>query len=207
MPEHVADLTLQECRWADADLSGRRLTGLRCRDTRFVHCDLSGAVLEDAVLSRVTFVDCRLTGIVLGGAELTDVRITDSQADLASLRMARASYTVIENTSLRGADFYEFTGADCGVIGCDLTGASFQDARLTAVHTCTARPWTTSVARSSCAVPASVRISRSCSARPCSPRWTSRSPTTDPDDLVVIAGMPRHAGELRDSALERSPRV
>ncbi len=131
VPEHVADLTLQECRWEGADLSGRSFTGLRCRDTEFVHCDLSGAVLDDAGLTRVTFTDCRLTGTALSGASLTDVHIRDCRADMANLRMARGKYLLVEDTGLQGADFYRFTGSDCGLVGCDLTGASFADAELT----------------------------------------------------------------------------
>lgn len=130
VPPHVADLTLQECRWSDADLSGRQFTGLRCRDVRFEHCDLSGAVLDDAVLTRVTFTDCRLTGVVLGGATLQDVRITDSRADMAAFRMARGTFLRIENTSLHAADFWEFAGSDCALLGCDLAEANFEDARI-----------------------------------------------------------------------------
>lgn len=136
VPEHVADVTLQECRWEGADLSGRNLTGLRCRDTAFVHCDLSGAVLDDAGLTRVSFTDCRLTGIVLAGASLTDVHVVDCRADLADLRMARAAHLLVEGTGLQGADLYRFAAADCAFLGCDLTGASVVDAELagTALH-------------------------------------------------------------------------
>lgn len=134
VPEHVADLDLRESRWVDADLSGRRFTGLRCRDTQFEHCDLSGAILDEAVLTRVTFANCRLTGTVLSGATLDDVRISDSRADLASLRMARAKFLLLENTVLHAADFYEFAGTGCGLIDCDLTGANFSDARLTGLR-------------------------------------------------------------------------
>jgi hypothetical protein len=134
VPEHVADLTLQECRWVGADLSGRSFGGLRCRDTEFVHCDLSGAVLDDAGLTRVTFTDCRLTGVVLAGASLVDVHIRDCRADLANLRMARARYLLVEGSGLEGADLYRFTGSDCAFLGCDLTGANFTDAELTGTH-------------------------------------------------------------------------
>lgn len=131
VPEHVAGLDVRESRWVDADLSGRRFTDLRCRDLQFEHCDLSGAVLDGAALTRVAFTNCRLTGTVLSGSTLADVRISDCRADLVNLRMARARYLLIEDTVLRGADFYELTGAGCGMIGCDLTGASFAGARLT----------------------------------------------------------------------------
>jgi uncharacterized protein YjbI with pentapeptide repeats len=134
VPEHVADLTLQECRWVGADLSGRSFGGLRCRDTQFVHCDLSGAVLDDATLRRVTFTDCRLTGLVLAGADLADVRITDCRADLINLRMAKARHLLIENTALTGADLYRFTAPECGFVNCDLTGANLADADLTGAH-------------------------------------------------------------------------
>ena len=134
VPEHVADFTLRECRWIDADLSGRRFSGLHCRDARSVHRDLSGAVLDGSTLTRVMFTNCRLTGVVLSGAELADVHILDSRADFASLRMARAKYLLVEHTSLRAADFYEFRGTDCGLIGCDLAEASFQDAQLADTH-------------------------------------------------------------------------
>lgn len=130
VPGHLADVTIQESRWVDADLSGRRLTGFRARDVQFVHCDLSGAVLDEALLTRVRFTDCRMTGAVFNGAELSDVHITDSRADLASFRMAKAKFLRIENTSLHAADFYEFAAAGCGLISCDLAEASFADARL-----------------------------------------------------------------------------
>lgn len=134
VPEHVADLTLQECRWVGADLSGRSFTGLRCRDTEFVHCDLSGAVLDDAVFKRVTFTDCRLTGAVLAGADLVDVRITDCRADLVNLRMARARHLLVEGTALTGADLYRFEARECGFVNCDLTGANLADAELAGAH-------------------------------------------------------------------------
>ncbi|TWF77170.1 pentapeptide repeat protein [Pseudonocardia hierapolitana] len=130
VPERVADLRIQESRWVGGGLAGVRFTGLECRDVEFVHCDLSGARLEEAVLTRVVFTDCRLTGTAFDGAQLTDVRIADSTGDLAGFRMARARFLLVENTSLRGADFYEFDGEHCALIGCDLGEANFDSARL-----------------------------------------------------------------------------
>jgi hypothetical protein len=129
-PEHVADLRMQESRWVGAQLAGVRFTGLECRDTVFVQCDLSGAALEEAVLTRVVFSDCRLTGTTFDGAQLTDVRISDSMADLAGFRMAKARFLLVENTSLHGADLYEFDGEHCALLGCDLAEANFDAARL-----------------------------------------------------------------------------
>jgi uncharacterized protein YjbI with pentapeptide repeats len=134
VPEHVPDLRCHETRWTGVDLSGRRFTGLHVRDTEFVQCDLSGATLDDAVLTRVTFTDCRLTGIGLAGAELADVVISAGHADLAGLRMARARYLLVEDTSCRGADLYRFTGADCAFLRCDLAEAAFDEARLERVR-------------------------------------------------------------------------
>src|SRR6476469_455050 len=133
VPEHVAGVRLRESRWVGADLSGRRFTGFECRDTEFVNCDLSGVVMEDAALTRVAFRGCRLTGVVFSGAALRDVRIPEGRADLALLRMAKARHLWIEDTSLRGADFYAFEGADCAFLGCDLTDAALGDARLPGV--------------------------------------------------------------------------
>ncbi len=133
VPEHVAGVRLQESRWVGADLSGRRLAGLRCRDTEFVNCNLSGTVLESASLTRVAFTECRLTGVVLSGAELVDVHVVDGRADLALFRMATARHLWVENTSLRGADFYEFDGSGCAFLGCDLTDATLAEARLPGV--------------------------------------------------------------------------
>ncbi len=127
----LSGVELRESRWLRADLAGRRITGLHCRDVVFAHCDLSGAVLDGAVLTRVRFTDCRLTGLQLGGAELTDVHIADCRADLVSLRMSRARHLLIENSSLPALDLYAFTGTDCSLIGCDLTGVNMQDARFT----------------------------------------------------------------------------
>jgi uncharacterized protein YjbI with pentapeptide repeats len=130
VPEHVADLTLQECRFEGVDLAGRSLGGLRCRDTEFVHCDLSGAVLDDATFSRVRFTDCRLTGALLAGARLTDVHLRDCRADLLNLRMAKAAFLLVENTGLEGADLYRFTATGSWLLRCDLTGANLADAEL-----------------------------------------------------------------------------
>jgi uncharacterized protein YjbI with pentapeptide repeats len=130
VPERVADLTVQESRWVGGSLAGTRFTGLECRDTEFIRCDLSGAILDSAILNRVAFTDCRLTGIVLDGASLVDVRITGCAADLASFRMARARFLLVEHTALHGADLYEFDGEQCAFLGCDLGEASFDAARL-----------------------------------------------------------------------------
>jgi hypothetical protein len=130
VPERVADLRIQESRWAGGNLAGVRFTGLECRDVEFVHCDLSGARLEEAVLRRVVFTDCRLTGTAFDGAQLTDVRITDSTADLAGFRMAKARFVLVENTSLHGADFYEFDAEHCALLGCDMGEANVDAARL-----------------------------------------------------------------------------
>jgi uncharacterized protein YjbI with pentapeptide repeats len=130
VPERVADLRIQESRWVGGNLAGVRFTGLECRDVEFVHCDLSGARLEEAVLRRVVFTDCRLTGTAFDGAQLTDVRITDSTADLAGFRMAKARFVLVENTSLYGADFYEFDAENCALLGCDLGEANVDAARL-----------------------------------------------------------------------------
>ena len=134
VPEHAPGVQLQESRWTGARLSGRHLAGLRCRDTEFVQCDLSGAVLDDATLERVTFTDCRLTGMVLAGAQLTDVLISGGHGGLLGLRMARARFLLAEDAILRGADLYAFAGADCGFERCDLTDASFDQARLERVR-------------------------------------------------------------------------
>lgn len=130
VPERVADMRIHESRWVGGSLAGVRFTGLECRDVEFVHCDLSGARLEEAVLTRVVFTDCRLTGTAFDGAQLTDVRISDSTADLAGLRMTKARFLLVENTSLHGADFYEFDAEHCALLGCDLAEASFDAARL-----------------------------------------------------------------------------
>lgn len=134
VPGVVAEADLRECRFAGVDLSGRTFTGLHLRDTAFVRCDLSGAVLDRAVLERVTFADCRLTGTVLSGAALRDVRVTDSRADLLTLRMARASWLLVEGSALRGADLHEFAGTHCAFLDCDLTGANLDRADLTGAH-------------------------------------------------------------------------
>lgn len=130
VPEHVPDLRIQESRWVGGRLAGVRFTGLECRDTEFVQCDLSGAVLDSAVLSRVVFTGCRLTGTVLDGAQLTDVRISDSAADLASFRMAKARFLLIEDSGLHGADLHEFEAEHCALLGCDLGEANFASARM-----------------------------------------------------------------------------
>jgi len=46
--------------------------------------------------------------------------------------MARAKHLLVENTSLRGADLYEFAATDCAFLGCDLTELNAHDARLAA---------------------------------------------------------------------------
>lgn len=129
----VPDVEVLESVWIGADLAGRRLTGFRCRDTRFERCDLSGVVLDGATLTRVSFMGCRMTGAVLSGAELRDVRISESSADLMNLRMVEATYLLVEDSSLRQAEFYRATVAHSGLLGCDFTGADFTDCTLTAV--------------------------------------------------------------------------
>lgn len=131
--DQVADAELRESVWSSADLSGRRLTGFRSRDTRFEGCDLSGALLDGASLLRVEFVGCRMMGVVFSGATLQDVHIRDCRADLANLRMARADYLLVEDSSLREAEFYQASLARSALLGCDLHGANVRDCELTEV--------------------------------------------------------------------------
>lgn len=126
----VADAELLETRWVGAQLHGRRLTGLRARDVEFVRCDLSSAVIADADLRRVAFIECRLTGLVLSGSELLDVRIVGGKADMASVRMSKATNVAVTGCSLRGADFHEFVGENAAFLDCDLDQASFDQCRL-----------------------------------------------------------------------------
>lgn len=133
VPGQVDGAELRESVCVDVDFSGRRLVGFSCRDVRFERCDLSGAMLDSASLTRVEFIGCRMTGVVLSGATLQDVRIHESRADLANLRMARASFLLIENTSLREAEFYRASVERGALLGCELARADFRDASLTDV--------------------------------------------------------------------------
>lgn len=123
---------------AEVDLSGRVLRGFAARDVRFERCDLSGALLDSASLQRVEFVGCRMTGTVLSAASLTDVVVTECRADLANLRMARASYLLVDRTSLREAEFYSAALERSALLDCDLGAANFSAASLTEVdlHGC-----------------------------------------------------------------------
>jgi uncharacterized protein YjbI with pentapeptide repeats len=69
---------------------------------------------------------------VLSGAELRDVRISGSSADLMNLRMAEATYLIVEDSSLRQAELYRATIAHGGFVDCDLTGADFSGCTLSA---------------------------------------------------------------------------
>jgi uncharacterized protein YjbI with pentapeptide repeats len=129
----LADITLRESVWNYADLAGRYLSGFDCRDTRFERCDLSGAVLDGALLTRVAFTGCRMSGVVLSGATLQDVHLRECRADMANLRMARADFLVIEDSSLREAEFYQAAFARSALLGCDLHRANFQDCFMTDV--------------------------------------------------------------------------
>lgn len=132
--DRVEHAELRECVLAGVDLSGRVLVGFGARDVRFERCDLSGAVLDSAALQRVEFAGCRMTGTVLSAAVLRDVRISDSRADLANFRMARAEYLLIERTALREAEFYAATLAHSALLGCELTRANVSGAKLDAVN-------------------------------------------------------------------------
>ena len=134
VPERVVDIKLRESLWTGGDFVGKTLGGLVGLDTRFVGCDFSGAILTGAILTRVTFTDCRLTGAVFGGAGLNDVRFTDCRAADTSFRMAKAKFLLIENSLLRGADFYEASLTQTALLDCDLTEANFLDAKLSGVR-------------------------------------------------------------------------
>jgi uncharacterized protein YjbI with pentapeptide repeats len=126
----VADVHLRESRWLQADLVGRRLTGLQCRDVEFGNCDLSGAVLAEAQLTRVTFTGCRISGLVLSGATLQDVRFVDCKADGVDLRMARLRRAAAQHSSLANADFYRAELTDVALLDCYLTGAGFEEVKV-----------------------------------------------------------------------------
>jgi uncharacterized protein YjbI with pentapeptide repeats len=129
----LVDIVVLESVWSNADLTGRHLTNLRCRDVHFDRCDLSGAVLEAASLTRVMFTGCRMSGVVLSGARLQDVYIRDCRVDLANFRMAHADFLLVEDCSLREAEFNQAVLTRSALRYCDLSSANFQDCTLTDV--------------------------------------------------------------------------
>lgn len=129
LPASLADVHLIECVLTGVDLTGRRITGLHCRDVVFASCDLSGALLDGADLRRVSLTGCRLTGVMLSAGTLADVVIADCVASLANFRAAHGSYLWIERTDLREADFSTAELAHSALLDCDLTQASFRDVR------------------------------------------------------------------------------
>ena len=126
----VADAQLHEVIWTNAQLVGRRFTELVCVDVRFVRCDLAGVLFEDCQFTRVLFESCRMSGAVLAGATLQEVELVDCVADSADFRMAHVRRSTARRTTLREADFYGCGLVDVRLATCDLTGASFQTARV-----------------------------------------------------------------------------
>jgi len=134
VPDRLIDVSLRETMWHDVNLSGRQISGLKCRDSRFVRCDLSGVVLDRADLARVIFEDCRMTGVHFVAAKASDVQILGGRADLANFRMMEAHRMLADDVSLHSADFYSSTLQFCAITDCDLTEANFQDARVSGLH-------------------------------------------------------------------------
>lgn len=124
----VADVQLREVLWANAQLVGRRFTGLVCSDVRFVRGDLAGAVFEDCRFTRVVFKSCRMNGAIFAGATMQDVQWVDCVAELADFRLGHVRRSAAERTNLREADFYGCSLTEVRLVNCELSGSNFERA-------------------------------------------------------------------------------
>jgi uncharacterized protein YjbI with pentapeptide repeats len=127
-------LTLRECRFAGATLTGSRLARATLIDCVVADSDLSGTDLRECKFERTEFRHCRLSGVQAQAGRFNDVAILDCKIDGANFRM-----TVWERSELRDSNFVDsdFYGARLPAIrihGCDLANVDFSKCDLVAGH-------------------------------------------------------------------------
>lgn len=111
-------------RFADFDVAGQNLVGLRLTGSDFARADLSGANLSESDLSRSNFAranlhDANLTRAILRGAYFGPERIPDAPDQLGA--------------DLTDADLAEADLSDADLSHANLTGANLTRAKLTNV--------------------------------------------------------------------------
>ncbi|MFC4425568.1 pentapeptide repeat-containing protein [Deinococcus navajonensis] len=120
----------QGCVFRGVSLRSAHWRGVRLTDVQFEDCDLSGALREEASLTRVTFSNCRLMGLRLPEARLRDVLVSGSQAALSFWFRADARHLWLDHCDLTEASFQEARLPGAVFRGCRLSRSDFQGALL-----------------------------------------------------------------------------
>lgn len=115
----------------DVRLPGARLGRLGLLDCAFERCDLAGLDASSSSLVRAALTGCRLTGCNGREALLRDVVLRDCRMDLASLAGARMERVTFERCDLRELDLHAGRLHEVRLLGCDLSGAIFEETDCT----------------------------------------------------------------------------
>jgi uncharacterized protein YjbI with pentapeptide repeats len=124
------DLNLTEARLASADLSGRRLSGLRLADVVVERGNLANLVAHEPALNRVELTGVRLTGVQWMRGRISDTVFRDCRIDLATFAGTTFERVAFEDCRLAQTDFREALLRSVRFDGCDLTEADLTGLRV-----------------------------------------------------------------------------
>ena len=122
--------SLSEARLVDAELSGRRVAGLRLTDVVIQGGNLANLVAPEPALRRVAVSGARLTGVQWTAGTITDAVLRDCRMDLATFAGTTFERTVFDGCVLAQADFRDALLRSVRFDHCDLSGADLTGVRL-----------------------------------------------------------------------------
>lgn len=131
----VSDRRLDGLKLTNCVVSGLAFTGSTSRfvemvDVIFRNCEFSGCTLDTARLHRVAFNGCRMAGFAMPHVEAAHVAFDDCRLNEAWFRASKLDHVRFADCDLTEADFYQ-AEIDCTLfVGCALSRAEFSQSRL-----------------------------------------------------------------------------
>jgi uncharacterized protein YjbI with pentapeptide repeats len=122
--------SLVEARLLDADVSGRRIRGLRFVDVAVERGNLANVVAAEPSLTRVTLTGVRLTGAQWTRGRIVDAVFRDCRIDLATFAGTTFERVTFDGCLLAQADFGEALLRSVSFDHCDLTEADLTGVRI-----------------------------------------------------------------------------
>lgn len=119
-------ITIAECDFTGAKMSGAKLDRGAAAD-----CYFKGVDLQDADLEETTFTRCDFSGSDLSRVHGAQAKFTEVSFAKANLYRADLRDALLAGADLRGANLREAVLSNANLTGADVAGADFQDAVLT----------------------------------------------------------------------------
>ncbi len=121
---------LDQCRYANVNLSQVRLNRVVVKDVEFSRCDLANLRARDSSIRRAVVSATRMTGFTWITGGIRDVIFDSCRIDLGYFSATKFASVVFTGCRLDQANFSDTDLSDVRFDRCDLSGAQFSGASV-----------------------------------------------------------------------------